>query len=102
MKPGFILFLLLLPAAVAVQAADTPVNQKADSAKSVSPSNDVSPFDKHPECMERSVDASSGKCIIQDGGTPRHLYPPKAPANSKAAAGSSSASKASTTGHTGQ
>ena len=32
----------------------------------------ASSFDKHPECMERSTDSTTGDCIKQDNGTPSH------------------------------
>lgn len=44
----------------------------------VPPSNDVSPLEQHPECMDRTAAANSSNCTIQDNGTPRHHYPPKA------------------------
>jgi len=93
-----IVLLCLLPMATGVaQAADSATAAKTvvDKSAGVSPSNDVSPFDKHPECMNRSVDASTGKCIIQDSGTPRHLVPPKVPVKSKPVAASSNATAAS-------
>ena len=37
--------------------------------------SDKSPYDKHPECLDRNVDSSKGDCIIKDDGTPRHTYP---------------------------
>jgi len=39
--------------------------------------NDQSPYDKHPECLDRNVDSSTGNCVIKDEGTPRHYYPPR-------------------------
>jgi hypothetical protein len=42
----------------------------------VSPADDVSPLEKHPECMERTPAAAGSNCVIQDQGAPRHLYPP--------------------------
>jgi hypothetical protein len=40
---------------------------------------DVSPYDKYPECLDIRTDSSSGRCIIYDGGFPRHMYPPPGP-----------------------
>jgi len=98
---GWILLLLL--SAAAAQAADNSTGNQANSAKaSVSPSDDRSQFDKHPECMDRSVDASSGNCIIQNTGTPRHRYPPKPQTTGKPAAASSSTSGTSTASRSGQ
>jgi hypothetical protein len=92
----------LLLSAGAAQAADNSTGNQAGSATaSVSPSDDRSQFDKHPECMDRSVDASSGNCIIQDAGKPRHRYPPK-PQTGKPVAASSSTGGTSTANHSGQ
>lgn len=41
----------------------------------ISPANDISPLEQHPECMERSEKAQSSKCVIQDG-KPRRRHPP--------------------------
>jgi hypothetical protein len=41
---------------------------------------DVSPYDKHPECLATTADGASGNCIIHDEGVPRHRYPPPGPA----------------------
>jgi hypothetical protein len=101
-KRGWIL-LLLLQAAATAQAADNSTGNQATSAKaSVSPSDDRSPFDKHPECMDRSVDASSGNCIIQNAGSPRHRYPPKPHAASKPVAAPSSTKGTSTASRSSQ
>ena len=40
----------------------------------------ASPYDTNPACMDARTDASTGNCIIQDQGTPRHKYPPPGPA----------------------
>ncbi len=48
----------------------TPAVQAADTGKS--------PYDSNPACMDRNVDSSKGDCVIQDDGTPRHKYPPRA------------------------
>jgi hypothetical protein len=48
-----------------------PAALAADSAER------TSPYDRNPACMDRSTDASSGNCVVQDEGTPRHTYPPK-------------------------
>ena len=37
----------------------------------------TSPVDKNAACMDRTVDASSGNCVVKDEGTPRRTYPPK-------------------------
>jgi hypothetical protein len=50
------------------------------TARALDP-GDVSPYDKHPECLDTKADSSSGDCIIQDGGTPRHRYPPPGPSS---------------------
>jgi hypothetical protein len=101
MRLGWIL--LLLPVAASLQATDNSTGNQATSAKaSVSPSDDRSPFDKHPECMNRSVDASSGNCIVQNAGTPRHRYPPKPQVTGKPPTASSSAGKTSTANRSSQ
>jgi hypothetical protein len=41
---------------------------------------DASPYDANPACMDRTTDASSGACVPQAEGTPRHTYPARAPA----------------------
>jgi hypothetical protein len=40
-------------------------------------SDRTSPLDNNAACMDRNVDASSGKCVVKDEGTPRRTYPPK-------------------------
>jgi hypothetical protein len=50
------------------------------TARALDP-GDVSPYDKHPECLDTKADSSSGNCIIQDDGTPRHRYPPPGPSS---------------------
>jgi hypothetical protein len=40
--------------------------------------DDRSPYDKNPACLDRTVDASTGDCVIKDDGTPRQKYPPRA------------------------
>jgi hypothetical protein len=37
----------------------------------------TSPIDRNAACMDRTVDASTGKCVVKDEGTPRRTYPPK-------------------------
>jgi hypothetical protein len=65
--------MLFVSAMLAVPAgAATPVPDKS----AIPPSNDISPMEKHPECMERSNAAASKNCEIQDEGQPRHKYPP--------------------------
>jgi hypothetical protein len=36
-----------------------------------------SPLDRNAACMDRTVDASTGKCVVKDEGTPRRTYPPR-------------------------
>ena len=40
----------------------------------------ASPYDSNPACMDRTTDASTGNCVEQTEGTPRHKYPPPGPA----------------------
>lgn len=40
-------------------------------------SDRTSPVDRNAACMERTVDASTGKCVVKDEGTPRRTYPPR-------------------------
>lgn len=49
-------------------------------AAAAEPSPGTSPMDKNQACMDRTVDASAGDCVIKDEGTPRHTYPSKRPA----------------------
>jgi len=58
-------------------------------------SSDVSPYDKNPACVDTTTDASTGKCVVQTEGTPRHKYPPPGPA-----AGGNTTGTASTTSST--
>ena len=37
----------------------------------------TSPMDSNAACMDRTVDASTGNCVVKDEGTPRRTYPPK-------------------------
>lgn len=37
----------------------------------------TSPLDSNAACMDRTVDASTGNCVVKDEGRPRHTYPPK-------------------------
>jgi hypothetical protein len=41
---------------------------------------DLSPYDANPSCMSRTTDSSTGNCVIQTEGSPRHRYPPPGPA----------------------
>ena len=50
---------------------------------SITPANDISPMEKHPECMERSAAAASKNCEIQDEGQPHHKHPPPPKAKKK-------------------
>jgi hypothetical protein len=38
----------------------------------------TSPVDRNAKCMERTVDSSSGDCVVKDEGRPRRTHPPKA------------------------
>ena len=40
----------------------------------------ASPYDSNPACMDRTTDASTGNCVEQTEGRPRHKYPPPGPA----------------------
>jgi hypothetical protein len=40
-------------------------------------SDRTSPIDRNAACMDRTVDASTGKCVVKDEGTPRRTYPPR-------------------------
>jgi hypothetical protein len=40
-------------------------------------SDRTSPIDRNAACMDRTVDASSGKCVVKDEGSPRRTYPPR-------------------------
>ena len=48
------------------------------TAHAVDP-GDMSPYDKNPACLDTRTDSSTGDCIIQTDGTPRHRYPPPGP-----------------------
>jgi hypothetical protein len=79
MKIRYGFFVLALTAGAGDLAADKPSVEKLDRDKAAtSPANDVSPLEKHPECMDRTAGAQSSNCTIQDSGTPRHKYPPAA------------------------
>jgi hypothetical protein len=69
MKLAYWLPVLILLASGAAFAVDK---------SAIPPSNDVSPLEQHPECMDRTAAANNSNCIVQDGGAPRHRYPPKA------------------------
>ena len=47
------------------------------AASAAEPSDRNSPVDNNAACMDRTVDASSAKCVVKDDGTPRRTYPPK-------------------------
>jgi hypothetical protein len=56
----------------------------------------TSPVDNNSACMDRTVDASTGNCVIKDEGTPRRAHPPtKAtkPATTPGVAASASSSQ---------
>ncbi|MDB5810024.1 MAG: hypothetical protein JWN94_2146 [Betaproteobacteria bacterium] len=55
-----------------------------------------SPVDNNAKCMDRTVDASSGNCVVKDEGRPRRTYPPRPPAkNPPSRPGASSSSTGS-------
>ncbi len=61
-----------------------------------------SPLDTNPACMERTTDASTGKCVPADEGSPRHVYPPKSTAAGKTGKASSTvASRKKTVSNSG-
>ena len=63
MKPHAMLLFITLAAGTAAHAAES--------------SERTSPIDRNATCMDRDVDASSGKCVLKDEGVPRRTYPPK-------------------------
>jgi hypothetical protein len=65
MKPRYWLLLPALALSQAVHAAD---------------SADVSPYDANPACMDRN-NSSTGNCVVQSQGTPRHVYRPPGPSS---------------------
>jgi hypothetical protein len=66
MKPRYWLMLVALALSQTAHALDP---------------GDVSPYDKNPACLDTKTDSSTGDCIIQDDGTPRHRYPPPGPSS---------------------
>ena len=64
----------LRPALMFVALAVTTVANAATS------SDRTSQVDRNAACMDRTVDASTGKCVVNEDGTPRHTYPPKSAA----------------------
>ena len=48
----------------------------------------TSPVDNNAACMDRTVDSSTGNCVVKDEGMPRHVYPgrPSAPVATSAIA----------------
>ena len=44
-------------------------------------SGSASPYDTNPACLDTKTDSSTGNCIIQNEGTPRHRYPPPGPSS---------------------
>jgi len=64
MKPRYWLMLLAVASIQAAHAADA---------------GNVSPFDANPSCMETTTDSSTGNCVLQTEGSPRHKYPPPGP-----------------------
>jgi hypothetical protein len=69
----------------------------AADKSAISPADDISPMEKHPECMNRTTEAMSSKCVEQSEGTPRRKYPPKTTATKKPAPASPPAKGDSTT-----
>ena len=72
MKLHYLLIVTALSASAVAAAAD--------------PAERASPLDRNSACMDRTVDASSGDCVVKDDGTPRRTYPPKRAAPVAAAA----------------
>jgi hypothetical protein len=64
---------LLTAIMLAAMAASAPA-AAADSSER------TSPLDRNAACMDRTVDASIGKCVVKDEGTPRRTYPPNSAA----------------------
>jgi hypothetical protein len=65
MKLRYLMILAACAASAVACAADAPDRS--------------SPMDSNAACMDRTVDASTGNCVVKDEGTPRHTYPPKPP-----------------------
>jgi hypothetical protein len=57
----------------------------------------TAPYDRNPACMDRTADASTGNCVVQDEGTPRHTYPPKQSATTATPAPASTSTAVPTT-----
>lgn len=81
MTPRYWFMLLALASSQTAQAVD---------------SADASPYDANPACMSTTTDSSTGNCIIQTEGTPRHLYPPRGPSAPGRNAGGAMGSGATT------
>ena len=64
-----VLIVLIVPLAMGFN----PLARAAEAA-------DASPYDANPACMDRTTDASTGACVPQAEGTPRHTYPSRVPA----------------------
>src|SRR4051812_41388446 len=47
------------------------------SAISADTTDRTSPVDRNAACMDRTVDSSTGNCVVQQEGTPRRTYPPR-------------------------
>ena len=47
------------------------------AAAAADSSDRSSPIDRNAACMDRTVDASTGNCVVKDEGIPRRTYPPK-------------------------
>jgi len=75
MKPRYWLLLPVLALSQAALAAD---------------SSTVSPYDANPACMDTKTDSSTGNCVVQSKGTPRHVYPPPGPSSVRGAGGTAS------------
>ncbi len=80
MNLHYTMILAILAISAAASAADT--------------TDRASPLDNNAACMDRTVDATTGKCVVKDEGTPRRTYPqrPAAPIAAPAPAPTSPAS----------
>ncbi len=63
MQPSATLLFLTLTVGAAAYAAES--------------SERTSPIDRNAACMDRTVDASRGNCVVKDDGAPRRTYPPR-------------------------
>lgn len=63
MQPSATLLFFTLAAGAAAHAAES--------------SERASPVDRNAACMDRTVDASSGNCVLKDEGGPRRTHSPR-------------------------